>query len=108
MYIAAVGSMVTVSAEDEYRFAVGFELNEIYPNPVRTSATISFRLATGTDVSIKIYDVAGRELAEVAQGYHEAGSHTVSWNAQSNSSGVYYCRLVGDGISEVKKVVLIR
>ena len=108
MYIAAVGSMVTVSVEDRYRSAVGFELNEIYPNPVRTSATISFRLATGTDVSIKIYDVAGRELAEVAQGYHEAGSHTVSWNAQSNSSGVYYCRLVGDGVSEVKKVVIIR
>lgn len=77
MYAVMVGTPVSVSVEDPCEPGLDFELNQIYPNPLAGSATISFDLAGGANVLIKIYDTMGREVAEVASGIYRAG-HTPS------------------------------
>lgn len=107
MYFVMVGSTVSVSVEDANGPDVGTRL-DIFPNPVRGSATVAFSLAGGSDVSITLYDAMGREVAGLLSGYYGAGTHTVSWNAGSLSSGVYYCRMTADSVSAVKKLVRFR
>lgn len=108
MYVVMIGTPVSVSVEDPNEPGLDFELNEIYPNPIAGSATVSFDLTGETDVLIKIYDTMGREVAEVARGFYRAGSHVVEWNAHSLSSGVYYCHMEAEGLSAVRKLVRIR
>jgi hypothetical protein len=108
MYIVLVGTRVSVSVEDEYGPDLYATLNDIYPNPVVGSASISFTLARGSEVSIKIFDGLGREVAVVAEGYHAAGSYQIQWNAEGLPSGVYFCHMAADSFSSVQKLVRIR
>jgi len=71
----------------------GFELDQNYPNPFNPSTQINFDLPVAGAVSLTIYDVLGRKVAELANGYREAGSHSVTWNAGAHlASGVYLAR----------------
>ena len=70
-----------------------YGLSQCYPNPFNPSTRIQFSLPTGTNLTLGVYDVLGREVATLANGYYAAGVHSVVWNATSASSGVYYARL---------------
>jgi hypothetical protein len=54
---------------------------------------MSFVIRNSSLVTLKVYDVLGREVATLVDGAEEAGEHTVSWNAANQSGGIYYCRL---------------
>lgn len=108
MYLVLIGSTGAVAVEDRVDPSVGFVLNEIYPNPVGVSVNLSFRLARGADVSIRVYDAMGRAVSEVVSGYHRAGSHLAAWSAGNLASGIYYVRMVADGHSAVRKFVRVR
>jgi tetratricopeptide (TPR) repeat protein len=76
----------------------GFALESNYPNPFNPSTQISYSLLETGKVSLVIYDVLGREIATLADGYQQAGRYTVTWNSTQNSgipvsSGVYFARL---------------
>ncbi|MEM8599231.1 MAG: T9SS type A sorting domain-containing protein [Bacteroidota bacterium] len=66
---------------------------DAYPNPVATSATLRFTLPEAGDVDLRVYDLLGRVVAEVATGALEAGTHTVPFDASALPSGVYVVRL---------------
>ena len=77
---------------------VGFGLEQNYPNPFNPSTQISYALHEAGRVSLMIYDVLGREIANLADGYQQAGRYSVAWNSTQNSgvpvsSGVYFARL---------------
>lgn len=70
-----------------------FALRQNYPNPFNPSTQINFDLPVAGAVSLTIYDVLGRRVAELASEYREAGSHSVTWNAGAQlASGVYLAR----------------
>jgi hypothetical protein len=71
-----------------------FAVQPNYPNPFNPSTTIRYDLPEDSHVSIVIYDVLGRKVAEVVNGYHEAGYHNVQWSTDNGqwSSGVYFAR----------------
>ena len=108
MYLAFVGDGVIVSAEPGDVPGTRFALGEPYPNPVSGRTTISFSLPRPADVAIRIYDAMGREVAAIAGGFHNAGFHTVTWDASPAANGVYYCHMTADGFSAVRKLVRIR
>lgn len=108
MYVVMIGRVLSVASEEIDAPEMRTELHEVYPNPVGRSATISFSLERGSDVSVRIYDALGREVAELAAGYHGPGSHTYRWDARSMASGVYFCRLEVEGLSLVKKLLRTR
>lgn len=85
-----------------------------YPNPFNPKTSITYALSTQSYITLKVYDLLGRELAILAQGKFDAGNHSAAWNASGFGSGVYFCKLeatsVTDGrrFTDVKKMVLVR
>ncbi len=92
---------------------VDFGLDQNYPNPFNPSTRIQFRLPHRAVVSLKVFDILGRELATLIDGRMEAGFHSVPWDGTDNSavklsSGVYFYRLLSEGVALTRKVVLMR
>lgn len=69
-----------------------YMLHQNYPNPFNPETHFDFSLPEGGDVSLVIYDVLGREVARLISGILGAGNHSVTWNGESSSSGVYIAR----------------
>jgi hypothetical protein len=87
---------------------VRFELFDNYPNPFNPSTKISYELPTNTLVSLKIFDVLGREVQTLINGREVTGVHTVTFDAGNLPSGVYFYRIVAGGFVEAKKLVLVK
>lgn len=81
-------------------------LAQNYPNPFNPSTQINFGLNQAGFVSIKVYNVLGNEIAEPVSGYLSAGSHTVNFDSQGLSSGVYFYRINVNGFTEIRKMIL--
>ncbi|MFQ5869831.1 MAG: T9SS type A sorting domain-containing protein, partial [Candidatus Zixiibacteriota bacterium] len=86
----------------------GFALLENYPNPFNASTSISFDLAEAGNVSLKVYDITGRLVATLVDGFQEAGHMSVTWDASMVSSGVYFYKLTAGDFTEVKRMTLLR
>lgn len=92
----------------------GFELAQNYPNPFNPSTVIKFNLEKDANVSLRVFDVQGRLLSELANGVMNQGSYSYIFDASSYSSGIYYYELkavdfTGKNLySSVKKMTLMR
>lgn len=89
-----------------------FRLEQNYPNPFNPSTKINFRIAKASFVTLKVYDVLGREVTTLINGYKQPGNYTVDFNMQKTvtgfSSGVYFYRLNAEGLCETKKMLLLK
>ena len=87
---------------------VYFELAEAYPNPFNPSTSIDFSLMSDSYVSLKVYNMQGREVATLASGQFASGSHSVTWNANDFSSGIYIVKMVSGNFVDSQKLMLIK
>jgi hypothetical protein len=85
-----------------------FSLSQNYPNPFNPTTTIDFSLPERAMVSLKVYDVLGREVATLLDEMKDAGAHQVRFNAGTLSSGVYYYTLRYGSVSQTKKMILAK
>ncbi len=94
-----------------------FTLFQNYPNPFNLSTIIKFQIPSTNlgfgisdlgFVSLKVYDLMGRDVATLVNGPLTRGSHTVQWDASDFTSGVYFYRLQAGGYSETKKLLLVK
>lgn len=85
-----------------------FSLGQAYPNPFNPTATIPFTLPERSSISLKIFDLSGREVATVLQGELPAGQYHYDFNAASLSSGIYLYRLEAPGFSKTMKFMLLK
>jgi len=85
----------------------GFMLFQNSPNPVRGRTAIRFTLAESAPVTLTVHDVAGRNVATVADREFTAGSHTVEWNPDV-PSGTYFCRIQAGEFTATKRMTVIR
>ena len=83
-----------------------FSLEQNYPNPFNPSTTVRFAVAQRGPVSLKIYDILGKETAVLVQQELEAGTYSIPWNAHGFASGVYFYRLTAGEFSDTKKLLL--
>jgi len=79
-----------------------------YPNPFNPSTTIRVSLPETEEVTLRIYDLLGKEIATLYQGVLTAGNHDVRWNAGSLAGGVYFCRLQAERTVLTAKLLLIK
>lgn len=100
-YMGIVTDVAEVSTVTPYEFA----LNQNYPNPFNPVTVISYRLKVNGFVSIKVFDVLGKEVAELVNEEKSAGVHKVSFNANSLSSGVYFYTIQAGDFFETKKMI---
>ena len=85
-----------------------FTLNQNYPNPFNPATTISYTVNKSSLVSIKIYDVLGREIETLVDKYLLPGVYKTEFNAKNLASGVYFYRLQAENYALTKKMVLIK
>jgi hypothetical protein len=79
-------------------------LSQSYPNPAFGTATIAYELPRADDVSLRVYDVTGREVATLVDGRQERGRHEVPFTPRRAGSGVYYYALKASGVTETRKL----
>ncbi|MCD6235159.1 MAG: hypothetical protein DRP86_04260 [Candidatus Neomarinimicrobiota bacterium] len=85
-----------------------FTLKANYPNPFNPATTINFNLTAGANVNLSIYDVNGKLVETLVDGYREAGDYTSTWNGSNVASGTYLYRLTVDGQSITRKMTLLK
>lgn len=83
-------------------------LQQNYPNPFNPITTIRFELPKASRVSLKVYDILGREVATLLDGFSEAGEKSVEFRASNFATGVYFYRLVAGEFVETKKLMLLK
>ncbi len=92
-----------------------FALSQNYPNPFNPSTTIKYsipnveRLAKSfSNVTLRIYDILGREVVTLVNKQQKPGYYEVNWNAANNSSGVYFYKITAGKFVDTKKMILLR
>lgn len=90
-----------------------YSLSQNYPNPFNPTTLISFNLPEASEVSLKIYDVTGKEVKNLINKYMNAGNHSMKWNGRNDSgellsSGVYLYRIKAGNFMETKKALLLK
>ncbi|HTP12842.1 MAG TPA: T9SS type A sorting domain-containing protein [Bacteroidota bacterium] len=85
-----------------------FVLAQNYPNPFNPTTTISYHVPLTTHVSLKVYDVLGREVAALVDGIQSAGTHTVHLDGSRLTSGVYFCTMKAEGFTQTRKLALLK
>jgi hypothetical protein len=83
-------------------------LSQNYPNPFNTSTSIRYSLAKNTRVEIAVFDLLGHKVAALVDGYRNAGTHKVIWDASELSTGIYIYQLKTDDFIISKKMKLIK
>jgi hypothetical protein len=89
----SAGELKKKGAEERIEPLTTYELLQNYPNPFNPTTIISYQLSAVSNVSLKVYDILGREVATLANGTLEAGYHTATFDGSGLSSGVYFVRL---------------
>jgi len=85
-----------------------FFLNQNYPNPFNPVTNIKYDLPKDVFVSIKIYDLLGREIKTLVSEFKQAGSYLVSFNGSEFASGIYFYKIQAGSFTQVKRMVLVK
>ena len=85
-----------------------FSLNQNYPNPFNPVTKIEYALPNDMKVTIKVYDMIGREVSVLVNEIKKAGYYSVEWNGNQLSSGVYFYKMQAGDFNAVKKMLMIK
>ena len=99
---------VTGINDNEFENPIEFLLSQNYPNPFNPSTVISYQLPVSSNVTLKVFDVLGNEIATLINEEKPAGSYEVNFNASILSSGIYFYKLQAGSFSETKKLILLK
>ncbi len=88
--------------------AADFALLTAYPNPCNPETQVQFTLPEDSRIALNVYDLQGREVTRLADGWRSAGRHQLTWNAAALPSGVYLLKLTAGGYSAARKIVLMK
>jgi hypothetical protein len=101
-------SITNVVEETDAGIPVSFELEQNYPNPFNPSTVIKFQVPENSHITIKVYDVLGKEVAILVNEELTSGYYSVSFDASGLSSGVYYYSLKADNYYSTNKMLLLK
>ena len=85
-----------------------YQLSQNYPNPFNPSTTINYQVPSAGLVTIKIYDVLGREVETLVNDEKSQGRYKVEFNGADLASGVYFYRITSNSFTAIKKMLLIK
>jgi N-acetylmuramoyl-L-alanine amidase len=95
-----------VSSKNSKPFS--FTLDQNYPNPFNPSTTIRFSIAELSSVSLKIFDLLGREASSLVNGKLNQGEYSILWDAKNYSSGIYFYKLTTEKYTSIKRMMLVK
>jgi hypothetical protein len=104
-----VGNTITnVESSEKEMLPTSIVLEQNYPNPFNPSTAISYQLSAFNLVRLKIFDILGKEVADLVNAEQPPGRFTVVWNASLFPSGVYYCRMQVGDVVQTRKLLLVK
>lgn len=103
----------TTSVGDQNLISSSYGLDQNYPNPFNISTVIRYLLPEQANVTIKVYDLTGREIATIVDGFKNQGLHSVGFGNNQLSTGTYIYRMIAQGQSgkttvETKKMIVMK
>ncbi len=108
IYTAWVNAGSPVFIKPSGEIASGFSLSQNYPNPFNSSTMIRFGIPSDSRVKLSVFDINGRELITLVEGYKPSGNYSVNFIGDKLPSGVYYYKLVSENFTGVKKMIMIK
>jgi hypothetical protein len=87
---------------------VVYSLEQNYPNPFNNQTKIFYNISSPTHVTLTVHNVLGQKVAQLMDDFQTAGRYSVIWNAEQNSSGVYFCRLEAGNYYKILKILLVK
>lgn len=97
-----------VTSLEDLSFPVQFSLEQNYPNPFNPSTTIEYNLPQSGFVTLKVYNILGKEVATLINGQIDAGIHKVDFDASGLNSGVYFYKIESGSYTETRKMILLK
>ena len=85
-----------------------YYLEQNYPNPFNARTTITYRLPERTNVSLKLFDIHGREVLTLVKGRQTRGRHQIRFDSRDLSSGIYFYRLVTERHTECRRMLILK
>jgi hypothetical protein len=85
-----------------------FKLDQNYPNPFNPTTTIKYEIPAAGNITLKIYDLLGREVATLVNGFTSAGNHEINFDGSMLSSGMYFYELRAGDFVSTKKMLMIK
>ena len=85
-----------------------FELSTAYPNPFNPTTTLDLTLLVKEKVSVQVYNMQGQQVASLYDGEMEAGNHSLTWDADSHGSGIYFVKMLAGEHQSMQKIMLIK
>ncbi len=101
-------SGLTAENDQPQALPVSFSLRQNYPNPFNPTTTIAYDLPERVFVTLRVYDILGKETAVLVHGVESPGYHTVAFDASALPTGVYFYRLSAGAYNDTKKLILLR
>jgi hypothetical protein len=102
-------NVLSIKKNDNSSSVISYKLHQNYPNPFNPESVITYSLTNQSNVTLKVFDVTGREIAVLIDNEKkEEGTHTIVFEASGLSSGTYFCKLEADDYSDTKKMLLIK
>ena len=109
---ALFGAAGAAGREDDAMLKPEYRLMVNYPNPFNSGTMIAYRLRTASHVTLTVFDITGREIIRLVEGYQDAGDYEIGWDGNTARgqapTGVYYYRLDAGDFRKVRKMILIR
>ncbi len=97
-----------MSNEETPIIPTSVSLKQNYPNPFNPTTTIQFELDKATFTKLTVYDVLGRKIQQLVSEVRPAGTNTIQFDATNLASGVYLYRLEANGVTQTKRLTLIK
>ena len=85
-----------------------YSLGAAYPNPFNPVTSFNYTMPNDGMVQVSVYDVNGRVVADLVNGYMTAGTYPVVWNASELSSGIYMLQMISGDFTTMQKIMLIK
>ena len=101
-------SKIYNSVEVDFETVKEYSLSQNYPNPFNPGTEINYTLAKSGNVTLKVYNLLGSEIATLVNGFMEAGKHSVKFDANNITSGIYFYTIKADNFTSTRKMILMK
>lgn len=85
-----------------------FAMSQNYPNPFNPVTAISYSIPTDGHVTLQVFNTRGQLVETLINEHQKADNYSITWNAEEQSSGIYFYKMQYDGKSEIKKCILLK
>ncbi|MDA3884436.1 MAG: T9SS type A sorting domain-containing protein [Candidatus Delongbacteria bacterium] len=108
IYLSTDTEKIKSGKTETVNIPFNYELKQNYPNPFNPTTSIQFTLPENQFVSLKVFNVAGKEVVELAGKDFNKGINSVNFNAANLVSGLYFYRMQTKGFSNIKKMMIVK